>query len=88
MKSGIQPCEIFILGGLRGWLQQQGQQIRIEFIPGDGEDMVPVGGRVQGGDDDRGEDGDGAEGEGGERVTTVMLIRWSKGYGGWVPPYR
>ena len=33
---------------------------------------------MQGGDDDRGEDGDGAEGEGGERVTTVMLIRWLK----------
>ena len=65
MKLGIQPsCS----GGLRGWLQHQGQQIQIEFIPGDREDVVPwTGGRMQGGDDDGGEDGDGAEGEGGER---------------------
>lgn len=68
MRLGVQPCDIFSSGGLRGWLQQQGQQIQIEFIPGDGEDVVHwLGGRMQGGDDDGGEDGDGAEGEDGER---------------------
>ena len=68
MRWGVQPGHIFSSGGLRGWLQQQGQQIQIEFIPGDGEDMVHwLGGRMQAGAVDGGEDGDGAEGEAGER---------------------